>query len=554
MQRARDVLLTFRRLARNRDLVRLQLAFAGSSLGQWAGSITVSVYAFERGGAGAVGAQFAARMLPGALFAPFAGALADRFPRTRVMVASDVVRVVAVAAMVVVVALSGPLAALFALVAVTGLAGAAFEPAKSAVTPSLARTPEELTAANVISSSIDGVAIFAGPALGGLLLAATSPQAVLVVTAATLVWSALLVWRIARSEQPPRPATGEADGIGRRVVAGLKLVVSDGRLRLVVGLTTAQTFVAGVLGVLLVATAFDLLHMGRAGPGVLNSAIGVGGIAGVAVAAALVAGRRLALPFAAGIVLWGLPVALIGAAPAVLPALALLFLVGLGNTLVDVAGLTLLQRSAPEDALGRVFGVFETLILSSIALGAALAPALVAGLGIEGALAVTGVLLPALAVVCWRPLARLDRAVAADVPVGDLELLRGVPMLRLLDEATLERLAGALQPSSVAAGEAIVRQGELADRFFLVVRGRVEVVVDGRRVREHGAGESFGEIGLLRATTRTATVRALEPAELRSLPGDAFVAAVTGHAASAAAADSLVATRLGSARPAAMAL
>ncbi len=552
--RVRDTVRTFRGLAGNRDLVRLQAAFAGSSIGQWAGSIAVSVYSFERGGAGAVGVQIVCRMVPGAVFAPFAGTLADRFSRTRIMVSSDLLRVVVLGVMITLVAADAPLAILYAFVGISGLASTAFEPARSALTPGLARTPEELTAANVVASSIDSTSLFVGPALGALLLAATSVEAVLAVTAATLVYSAALVSRV-RITDPAAATPGEAPlGILHRTLEGAKVVAGDGRLRVVLGLTAAQTFVDGVLGVLIVAVALNLLDLGQSGLGLLDAAVGVGGILGIVATASLVAGRRLALPFAVGIVLWGLPLALIAIVPHTFPALGLLAIVGVGNTLVDVAGLTLLQRSAPDELLGRVLGILETLVLASIAIGAALAPTLIDVLGLRGALAVTGAVLPLLALLCTRSLIRIDREGANEVPTGDLELLRAVTMLRLLDEATLERLASALRPQLLPAGTPILRQGERGDRFFIVVRGGVEVLVDGRPVRVHGPGETFGEIALLRATTRTATVRALEPTELRSLPGDVFVAAVTGHAGTAEAAETIVASRLRTARPAAIAL
>ena len=66
-------------------------------------------------------------------------------------------------------------------------------PAEAALLPDLARTPEELTAANVVRSTIESVGTFAGPAIGGALLAFWSPGTVMLVTAAAFVWGAVLV-------------------------------------------------------------------------------------------------------------------------------------------------------------------------------------------------------------------------------------------------------------------------------------------------------------------------------------------------------------------------
>jgi hypothetical protein len=70
---------------------------------------------------------------------------------------------------------------------VSDVVAPAFEPANGALLPSLAERPEELTAANVVSSSIDSMSFFASPAVGALLLAVSSTEAVLFATAATFL-------------------------------------------------------------------------------------------------------------------------------------------------------------------------------------------------------------------------------------------------------------------------------------------------------------------------------------------------------------------------------
>jgi len=406
----------------------------------------------------------------------------------------------------------------------------------------------------VISSSIDSVSIFLGPALGGLLLAATSFQVVLAVTGATFAWSALLVTGIRGGQHAPEPSDQDELGLIGHAVDGARAVARDPALRLLVGFIAAQTFVDGVLGVLIVATAFDLLDMGAAGVGVLTSAVGIGGLVGVGVSASLVGTRRLAPSFAAGIALWGVPIALIPVWPEPAAAIVLLGVLGLGNTLVDVSGLTLLQRIAPEEVLGRVFGILESFILGSIALGGALGPALISGLGLRGALVATGALLPALVVLRWGALRRVDGVAAANVPTADLALLRGVAIFSPLRAFSLEQLATSLERVTVPAGHAVFRQGDPGDRFYVIAAGEADVVIDGATVRTEGPGEHFGEIALLRDTPRTATVLARTDLELRALGSDEFIGAVTGHAPSAEAADAVVTARLSAARPAVAAI
>jgi MFS family permease len=528
----------------NPGLRRIQLGLTGSVTGEWAYAIALSVYAFDRGGAAAVGLVGVIRFFPSSLSAPFAAVLGDRFRRERVMVASDVLRALAMAGAAAGALAGGPAAIVYALAAFVAVVSTAFRPAQAAILPSLARTPEELTAANVASTTIESVGSFVGPALGGLLLAATSAGVVFAATAATFVWSALLVLGLAAERGPVERI--RAAGIVAEMLAGFRTIAGQPGLRLVVGLYGAQTLVAGALNVLIIVVALDLLELGNSGPGFLNSAVGVGGLAGAVVALALVGRRRLASDFGLGLVLWGAPVALIGVWPHEAPALALFAVLGIGNTLVDVAALTLLQRAAPDEVLARVFGVIESLLIGAIGLGAILAPLLVSAFGIRGALIASGAVLPLLAVLAWRRLAIVDAEAA--VAGRELALLRGLPMFAPLPSATLEHLAGVLRPVRVGAGTTVVREGEAGDRFYVVAAGRLDVSADDRPLATLGPGECFGEIALLREVPRTATVVAAEEAELFALERDEFVAAVTGHPESKEAADAVIGARLGTLR------
>jgi MFS family permease len=541
-ERLADSVRAFASVFRNPNLRRIELALAGSVAGNWAYGIALAVFAYHAGGATAVGIVSLARMIPSAIAAPFVAVLADRFRRERVMVSADLVRVVL---------LSGAAAAVFAhthawvvyaLAIAVSISGTAFHPAQSALLPSLTETPEELTAANVTTSTIDAVGVFVGPAIGGLLLAASGVGTVFAATAGAFLWSALLVGRI----QAPDVPRERAHPSRHSFLAGFAAIALESKLRLLVGLYGLQTLVAGALNVLIVVSALNLLHTGNAGVGFLNAASGVGGLAGALAAFALVGRRRLAANFAIGIVLWGLPLALIGVWPNSTFALVLLGIVGVGNTLVDVAALTLLQRAVADDVLGRVFGVLEGLLIGTIGVGAAITPLLIAGLGIRGALIATGAFLPVVAALFWRRLARLDAD--AVVPERQLALLRGIPIFAPLPAPTLEHLAGRAIPVHVAAGTELFRQGDPGDRFYAIEDGEVEISVDGAPPIVEGPGEYFGEIALLGDVPRTATVRARTDVELYALEREEFVAAVTGHAESASAADAVVSERLGGLR------
>jgi MFS family permease len=530
---------------RNPGLRRLELAWVGSVTGEWAYVVALAVYAYEAGGATAVGLVALLRFLPSAAVAPFAAVLADRYSRQRVMLTADAIRAVALAGAAAVALADGPAPALYALAALVAVVSTAFQPAQAALIPMLARNPQELTAANVASSTVESVGSFAGPALGGLLLAVTSPGVVFAATAGAFVWSALNVARIP-STPPPREDAAE-EALHREVLAGFQAIFRVPSLRLVVGLYSAQTLVAGALNVLVVVAALELLDLGRAGPGLLNSAVGIGGLIGAGVALGLVGLRGLGTAFAFGLVLWGLPLILFGAWPETAAALVFLGLLGVGNTLVDVSGLTLLQRTAPEEVLGRVFGVLESLVVGTLGLGAILAPLLISLFGVRWALVATGLLLPALALASWARLRKIDERTV--VPERELELFRSLPLFAPLPPATLEHLARSLVRVPAAAGSEIIRQGEVGDRFYLVDKGDMDVLINGEVVSSLGPGDHFGEIALLRDVPRTATVNARTDASLLALERDEFVSAVSGHPVSREAADAVVAARLGRLRP-----
>jgi MFS family permease len=538
-----DAARSFGRVFRNPNIRRIEGAWAASNTAHWAYGIALAVYAYRDGGAAAVGLIGLVRFLPSAIASPFAAVLGDRFRRELVIVGAELTRAVLLGATTVVVLMDGPAAVVYLLAALVAIAYSAVRPAQAALLPALAKTPQELTAANVTSSTIESLGIFGGPAIGGLVLAATSPDVVFGGAAVAFLLSALLVSRVRVDVQPePRESRG---GALKEFAAGFATLAKEKGLRVLVLLLVSQTLVAGALNVLIVVTALQLLDLGEEGVGFLNSAVGIGGLVGAMVSAALV-GRRLTTNFLAGIVLWGIPIALIGVFPDALPVLLFLALVGLGNTLVDVSAFTLLQRAVPDDVLARVFGAVQGLWVGTLGLGAIVAPLLIAAVDIRGALLITGALLPILAIVLRGRLTRLD---AVPVPERELALLRGIDLFAPLPAPTLESLARALSPVRVKAGEVLFRQGDIGDRYYIVADGEVEIVADDRVVRVTGPGGYFGEIALLRDIPRTATVRAKTDAELLALDRDDFIAAVTGHAASAEAADSVIAAQLGSLRP-----
>jgi MFS family permease len=328
------------------------------------------------------------------------------------------------------------------------------------------------------------------------------------------------------------------------MLQGFATIAADRGLTLITALGVVQTFTRGALTVLAVVVAIDLLDTGDPGVGVLNAAVGAGGLLGSVAAFALVGRGGLAAWFGVGIALFGAPLALVGLAPGQAAAIVLLGLVGVGNALIDVGGFTLLARLADETVLARMFAGFEAILTLGVAAGGLATPLIVELLGIRPTLVGIGLLAPLAVAASWPALRRLDGRMR--VSDADIEVLRGVSMLGALPVATIQQLGGGLEHATIAPRATVFRQGDPGEGFYIVESGRAEVVLEGRVVRTLARGDCFGEIALLHDRPRTATVRAAAEEELRAgvLRRGPFLTAVTGYPAAASAGAALVASRL----------
>ena len=537
MIRPGHVVTALRTAARNENVRRAQLAWGGAIAAEWAHFVALGVFAYQHGGAAAVGVAGLVRLLPAGAIAPFAAAFGDRFRRERFLLAMALLGCASLAGSAVA-ASAGAKAPVFVFAGLLGISTTLIRPALQALLPSLATTPEELIAANGATSTIESIGLLAGPLAAGLIVSVADVGAVFVVGAVAMLAAAWLFARVAVESRVELTAA-RAETPRDLVVGGFGVIARTPGTRLIVGLTTAQTFVRGCLNVLIVVAAFRVLHGGGAEVGYLTAAIGVGGLIG-AVGAMTLEGRRLAAPFGLALVFWGIPIMLVAPRPYLLATLVLLAVVGGANSVVDVTVFTLLQRIVPDDVLTRVLGVVWGLAMGGVAIGSIVAPALVDAIGPRPAFAVVGSILPLLALASFRRLVRLDTGVTPGV---ELELVSGVPMFAPLSLAVKERVAASLQPVSVAAGEVVIRAGDEGDRFYIVGEGELDVAAAAAHATVRKA-DYFGEIALLRDVPRTATVTAVSDSRLYALLRDDFLAAVTGHATARATGEAVAEARL----------
>jgi len=303
------------------------------------------------------------------------------------------------------------------------------------------------------------------------------------------------------------------------------------RLRPLGGLVVVQ-LMAGFLGggfqVITVILAIDVLNAGDQANGYLNAAIGIGGLIGAIAAGALVLRRGMGMPLIVGAIVTGAGTIALGAATNLPLALLTIGIASAGALIVDVVTTTIFQRLIPDRLRGRGTGVLMTLSTLTGAVGAFLMPVLLIAYGPFATLGVSGV-----ATIVLTGVGLVMIGAAADRPVTPYEAtISRVIKLPLFAGVSASRLEAAMKQVvevPVTAGEAVVRQGDPADRFYIIESGTFTVTQAASTgtepvvLRKLGADAVFGEIGLLDRTSRTATVTADTDGLLLALEGDAFL-------------------------------
>jgi MFS family permease len=414
----------------NRALRKIFSAFGGSLIGDGVFALSAIVFAYRHGGPSAVGGLAVARYVAIASVAPFTSTLADRYDRRFVMVGSDVVRLILVTAAAALAAVHASKWFIFVLVVLVGVAGTAFRPAQASILPLLAREPDEIAGANVVSSTIESVGFFAGPALAGFLLAFANVPTAFAFDALTFVWSALFVITV-RYPAPSERSTSlvgasanaatiedvKAESFLARAVQGFRVIFTNHDVRTLVVLYILQCVVAGASAVFTVAIALHLLHIGSSGLGLMESTIGIGGLLGGFIALMLMEKARLATNFGFGVMVWAAPLIIIAAVPSLAAALFAMFLIGVANSVVDVNAITVLQHVVPNEKLGRVLGALEAGEVAGMALGSLAMTVLIHVTGLRDGLALIGGIVTVAVLPGLPTMRRIDRDVFSAGPV-----------------------------------------------------------------------------------------------------------------------------------------
>lgn len=568
--RLRLVLSVFRAALENPVLRRVGFAyslFGTAEFGVW---LALLVYGYGHGGPTAATVMVLVQLVPSTILGPLIGALADRMRPGRVLLASYGAQAVTLAGVALAIGVDAPAAVVFALAPLTSLSLSVTRPAQAALLPAIVRTPQELTAANVMTGWTEGAASLCGPAAVGILLAWRGAGLAVAAMAAMTMVAAVLVARLqgpqaAISVGTAREAEGcdeDADGIpanadgSRRwrasdllssaatgVRGNLAATLQNPATRALLLLQAFYFVLVGALDVLCVILAVSLLHMGSGGAGYLNAALGGGALLAGFVTAFLVGRRHLANTLTLAMVAAAAALGLLGVFPSIAGAFLLIAAVGLAGSVFDITGRTLWQRSAPADAIAGSFGVLEALRDFGLATGAVLVRAGVAVAGLRAALFSPAVVAVLLVAVLWRRLRQIDAS--ATVPQVEIRLLQSISIFAALPPPSLEAVARDLVPFPVTAGTAVITEGERGDRYYAVADGQLDVTREGRFLQTVSRGDGFGEIALVNDVPRVASVTAKTDALLYALDKEPFVLTLTGHVTASSAANTIITGHLG---------
>ena len=510
----------------NPDLTRYAAAVLLNVIAKGGVFIGVLVYAFEQDGAASTGLAAITLHVPAVMLWPMLGALSERYRPHRVRVAAMALQTTsfAVAALAAFAGLAAPFVVSAGTIGI--VAAASLGPAGAVLRPAIVRSSRELTVANLWTGYAHSVSVFVAPAVATLMLLAGGSTAVLAACAVI----AGLAFVVSVAGHPADPPGGGA-GAHVHAVMLMRRNLSAVRSRPgVVGVLTVaggQFFLVGALDIVIVVAAQTELGLGRSGPGVLSAVFGLGAFVSGLVTTLLVERRRLAPLLVVAMVFVAAAAMALGAALSIVMALALLPMMGLARSVLDLLSVVLLQRSADPHAVGSMFAVREMAAGFGLIGGSVTTQVLISQSGVGAALFGIAGFFVVLLLVTWRALRVADDS--ADVPVVAMSLLRQHPIFAPLPTPVLETVARASIELPVEQGDRLIAEGDHGDRFYAVSEGWFVVANGDVQIATIGRGGGFGEIALLADVPRTATVTAQTGGAVVAIDRAPFLVAVTGH-------------------------
>lgn len=554
------MITAYRTIAGNRNLLRLFFGEFVSGIGDWLYLVALLVVVYRQSSdpvlLGLIGG---ARIIPYIVLSVPAGVVVDRCDRRLVLIVTDIIRGVSMIGLAANTFLNGPVLVTVGLAIFATCFAVFFRPSMGAYMPSLVKDESELGPANSIFATLAEITFIIGPAIGGLIIATTDLGWAFILNALTFLAPVIVLWTLpanspraakvaasAPEASEPAPASDASaaapDGGPAATLAPAPtppvpdLSTSDAFrtiLRPVAGLALLDTvsgFLWGGLNVAIVIFAVDRLHAGEDATGFLWAAIGVGGVIGAVASSSITLRPNLGPVMLGGAVIMSTGFVILGLVETLPLALVAMAVIAAGALLADIVSQTVFQRVVPDVIRGRTLGSMQTISTLTYATGSFLVPILMTNVGAQPILTVGGVAILASAIGTFVLVGRhFVRAVATEAIAETLGRVAKLPLFAGVPASALEVALARLQGVPITAGTVVIREGDPADRFYIIESGRfaVDQVDPGtrltRRLRVMGPDEVFGELGLMHGAPRSATVTAETDGRLLALDGAAFL-------------------------------
>jgi MFS family permease len=541
------MITAYRTIAGNRNLLRLFFGEFVSGIGDWLYLVALLVIVYrESADPFLLGVIGGARIIPYVLLSVPAGVVVDRYDRRLVLIVTDIIRGLAMIGLAVNTFLDGPVLLTVGLAIFATCFAVFFRPSMGAYLPSLVRNEAELGPANSVHATLGEVTFIIGPAIAGLIIAATDLGWAFVINAVSFLAPVIVLWTLPannpRADKAAKAAaaaaeaaTEGADGEAVKAPIAAEPAGATARsiLRPVAGLTVLEVvsgFLWGGLSVALVIFAVEQLGAGEDATGYLWAAVGVGGVLGAIASSSIILRPNLGPVLLLGSVILSGGFVLLGQVDTLPLALVAMVIVASGALLAQIVGETVLQRVVPDEIRGRTLGSIQTLSTLTYAAGSFAVPILMTTVGAQLILTVGGIAILAAAIVTFVMVGpHFRREAGTEAAAATLGRVARLPLFAGVSPAALEVAATRLVPVQVAAGDVVIREGDPADRFYIIESGRFAVDQQDpgtrlpRRLREMGPDEVFGELGLMHEAPRSATVTAITDGRLLALEGPEFL-------------------------------
>jgi MFS family permease len=355
---------------RYRDFSLLWSGLLVGNIGTWMQFTALGYYVAKLAPNAAIGSFYigllgASRMVPVLIASPFAGVVADRYPRRPILLSTNVLT--AILAVLLAVALFTNTASLPVVLIISGLQAAtqSFDaPARQSWVPMM--VPRELIGNAIgLNSFAFNAPSVVGPPLAGLLIAASGIAPCMVLNA--IVKFAVVIAIIFM--QPSAASSKARTSFGAAILEGIQFIYGHSVLRWIFLMLMVTALSVRSYSFLLPAYAVHVLHTDARGLGWLMAATGIGAVGGALLIAAVNVRRRSVIWFVAGMMA-SLGVAMLGVIDSLAAAAVVLTCIGLGTQSYVGSSNVLVQTLAPDDMRGRVVSVYSMILLGLVPGGA----------------------------------------------------------------------------------------------------------------------------------------------------------------------------------------